>query len=420
MSNEQPPQHDAHAGSREPSHGGVQPYRPNVAAFAVFAVAVGVSIFVLVFQDLRNNALAQVFAGVLMALAVSVVLFSVVPSKAPVRVSVGLGGAALFYFLLWPQVEKAIHPAPSTTTLHGSLYFISAASDLGLRPVQGAEIGVANTSLKSSQKTAETGEFTVLDAPSDVKELEAYYGGQVYVIQLSKFPNTTRYAVIPAAAAVHADPSAVELTQAYLVDATVEVRGSYWERKTLTLPDAHVSVPAGNSNNRQRVCAQPQGDFIVDSTNKEFRGGIRFLNSTGNGYYSVSVNDGCIDLYVDGRDGGANATAQGISIALKRLVTDGECGTAQVTDARVSYAGVTQVPIAIGSKISACLSPDVPSQPKWTTTVKLKGEDGSLADQITLQGFDQSRVLNGAGAVWMNSSGLLTIALGRPPVGQFR
>jgi len=413
MSNEQPPQRGAHASSREPSQGDVRAYRPNVAAFAVFLVAVGVSIFVLVFQDLRNNALAQVFAGVMMALAVSVILFSVVPSKAPVRAAVGLGGAALFYFLLWPQVEKAIHPPPSTTTLHGSLYFINAASDLGLRPVQGAEIGVANTSLKSSQKTDETGEFTVLDAPSDAKELEAYYGGQMYVIQLSKFPNTTRYAVIPVAAAVHTDPSAVELPQAYLVDATVEISGSYWERKTLTLPDAHVSVPAGNGNARQRVCAQPQGDFIVDSTNKEFRGGIRFLNSTGNGYHSVSVSDGCIDLYVDGRAGSANATVQGISVALKRLVKDGECGSAQVTDARVSYAGVTQVPIAIGSNISACLSPDVPSQPKWTTTVRFKSQNGSLADQITLQGFDQSRALNGAADVWMNSSGLLTIAFKR-------
>jgi hypothetical protein len=414
MSNEQPPQHGAHASSREPSHGDVRPYRPNVAAFAVFVVAVGVSIFVLVFQDLRDNALAQVFAGVMMALAVSVILFSVVPSKAPVRAAVGLGGAALFYFLLWPQVEKAIHPPPSTTTLHGSLYFISAASDLGLRPVQGAEIGVANTSLKSSQKTDETGEFTVLDAPSDVKELEAYYGGQVYVIQLSKFPNTRRYAVIPAAAAVHTDPSAVELPEAYLVDATVEIRGSYWERKTVTLPDAHVSVPPVNyASDRQRVCAQPQGDFIVDSTNKEFRGGIRFLNSNGNGYHSVSVSDGCIDLYVDGRDGFANANASGISVALKRLVKDGECGTAQVTDARVSYAGVTQVPIAIGPNVSACLSPDVPTQPKWTTTVRFKRQDGSLADQITLQGFEQSHALNGAADVWMNSSGLLTIALKR-------
>jgi hypothetical protein len=399
--------------SREPSHGDVRPYRPNIAAFAVFVVAVGVSIFVLVFQDLRNNALAQVFAGVMMALGVSVILFSVVPSKAPVRAAVGLGGAALFYFLLWPQVEKAIHPPPSTMTLHGSLYFINAASDLGLRPVQGAEIGVANTSLKSSQKTDETGEFTVLDAPSDVKELEAYYGGQVYVIQLSKFPNTRRYAVIPAAVAVHTDPSAVELPQAYLVDATVEIRGSYWERKTLTLPDGHVSVAAGNSNDRQRVCAQPQGDFIVDSTNKEFRGGIRVLNSIGNGYHSFSVSDGCVDLYVDGRDGSANATAQGISVALKRLVKDGECGIAQVTDARVSYAGVTQVPIAISSNISACLSPDVPSQAKWTTTVRFKRPYGSLADQIKLQGFDQSHALNGVADVWMNSSGLLTIALKR-------
>jgi hypothetical protein len=109
MSNEQPP-HGAHASSSEPSHRVVRSYRPNVAAFAVFVVAVGVSIFVLVFQDLRNNALAQVFAGVMMALAVSVILFSVVPSKAPVRAAVGLGGAALFYFLLWPQFENAIHP----------------------------------------------------------------------------------------------------------------------------------------------------------------------------------------------------------------------------------------------------------------------------------------------------------------------
>jgi len=392
--------------------GGIElPDRPNIAAFAVFAVSVAVSVFILVFQDLRNNPLAQVFAGVMMALAVSVILFSVVPSKAPVRAAIGLGGAALFYFLLWPEIEKAIHPPPSTTTVRGSLYYVTAGNDIGLRPVQGAEVRVANTSLKSQQKTGETGDFTIMDAPSDIKELEAFYGGQVYVIQLSKFPATNRYPVIPPNTGGSSNGNDAKLSEGYLVDATLVIRGAYWERKTVSLNDIGVSAPAGNENNRVRACAQPEGEFVVDALREDFHGGIRYSAIAGAGYHDVTMSDGCISVYVDGSQGNAFGTVSGITVALKRLQQNGQCGMSQIEGAKLSYSGVTQIPLNVSSALGPCVGPDLPGQPKWTTTVVFKKPDGSVADTVHLQGFEQAHVLNGTADVWMNSTGLLTVAL---------
>lgn len=395
--------------SRAPSRKDAQIQQPNVAAvFGVFFVCIGVSVFVLIAPSLKNNRLAEVIAGVMMALAVSVVLFSIVPSTAPVRVAIGLGGAALFYFMLWPQIEKAIHPPSSTAVIRGSIYFINENHDLGLRPVEGAEVRVPGTSLKAAQRTSETGDFTIFDVPAETKDLDVYYNHQVYPLDLSKFPGTVRYLIVPSSSSD--DHSTSKLHESYVVDSTLEINGSYWERTVIPKQDVYISTPAGNSNVRQRICPQPESDYVIDDGRPDFHGGLRISNLGGNGYHSATWDGSCYLLYADGRDGNSAAWAKGVEVAVKRLV-QGVCGRVESLGTKLVYSGVNQIALDTRAALGPCVGSDLPKPLIWKTAVVFRRANGSQVESVHFEGFDQQQALNKSADLWMNTSGLLSIVL---------
>jgi hypothetical protein len=388
------------------------PYRPNFAVVLATALLCTAMIaFILVYADLRNNQLAEVMAGVFSALLVSVILFSVVPSTAIVRAVVGFGGAALFFFEVWPLIEKAIHPPPFTMTLRGSIDYIGSNNGAGHRPVQGAVVEIANTSLKSQQPTGETGEFIIFDVPSNVTALEVVYKGQVYSVDLSKFKGKTRYDIIPADAPAPADTvSNRKLDEAFIVDASLEVTGPYWERTTISLPDAYIDA-SGNAN-RYRICAQPQGDYVVDETREGFRGGLIVGSAGGDNYHSEMWDGNCFVLYCAANNGrGSNSWARGLKVALKRLHAPALCGRTEKNGTALTYSGVNQIQLDTTAALGPCTGPDLPAQPKWTTTVAFRRPTGAVVDTARFEGFDQTHALNGSADLWVNTSALLSIAL---------
>jgi hypothetical protein len=92
------------------------------AALGASAVCLVFVVFVLVYDDLRYLHFAQVMSSVVMTLAIAVVLFSMVPARAPVAAAVGLGGAALFYWKLLPVIMVAAFPPPATQVIHGGIH----------------------------------------------------------------------------------------------------------------------------------------------------------------------------------------------------------------------------------------------------------------------------------------------------------
>jgi hypothetical protein len=389
------------------------PYKPNLGAiFAVFAVSIGVSLFILVYAPLRQNQPALVIAGILMALAVSVILFSIVPSTALVRTVVGFGGAALFFNQIWPEVNKAIVPGPTFVTFRGSIYYVAVKGNDGLRPVQGALVTVPKTGLKAEKATGEGGDFVIMDAPPNLKELEVHYRDRVYPLDLTKFENQTRYPVIPSDAPSPADTvSNQRLPEGYVMDATVETFGPYFERITANIPDAYIDA-SGNAN-RYRICAQPQADYVVDATRDGFHGGLRVAGPVGGDNYHSELWDGdCFVLYAAGNNGrGSNSWAKGLQVALKRLHSPAPCGRAEKMGTKLAYSGVNQIQLDIGPALGPCVGPDLPSQPKWTTTAIFKKPDGGVVNTARFEGFDQTQALNGIAALWMSTSALLSVAL---------
>jgi len=375
----------------------------------VFLACLGFAVLILLSKDLRSSRLAEVIAGLLVGLAISIVLFSIVPSSAPVRATVGLGGAALFFFLLWPKIEVAIHPPPSTSLLRGIICFINKDHAVGMRPVQGADVRIANSSLKAQNPTSETGDFTIFDVPSDAAELEIVYKGTIYTTQLVRDGKAARYAIVPS----EVDSSvSTKLDQPLVVDSNLEISGQYWDRTVGSINDAYVE--ASGDAVRQRVCAAPQGDYIVDKERPGFRAGLHIGSSGGDNYHSELWDGDCFVLYSAGNNGrGSNSWARGIQVALKRLHPESLCGRAEIHGTQVLYTGINQVQMDAAAALGPCVGPDLPAPAKWHTTVVFKRQDGSVADTKKFDGFEQTHALNGHADIWMNSAALLSIAMKR-------
>jgi hypothetical protein len=95
----------------------------------VFCACLSVTVFILVFDDLKNNRLGQIVAALSMTLCVAIVLFSLVPSNAIARASSGLAGAALFYWKLWPLISTTLFP--STQLISGIINYVPSNAEHG-------------------------------------------------------------------------------------------------------------------------------------------------------------------------------------------------------------------------------------------------------------------------------------------------
>ena len=170
--------------------------KPNlIAVFFTVLILLAFVVFVLVYDDLRTNQAALLFAGAMISAIVSVILFSVVPSNANpyLRTGVSLGGAALFFYMVYPPLRDDIsHP---DLTISGGVYYQNDPSSQTFRPVAGVTVTIPyNTDLKS--QTDDLGAFAIHHAPPGVKALFAVYKNVIYPIDLTKYTNEN-YPVIP-------------------------------------------------------------------------------------------------------------------------------------------------------------------------------------------------------------------------------
>jgi len=160
----------------------------------VFCACLAVTVFILAFDDLRNNRLGQLTAALSLTLCTATILFSLVPSTALARGTVGLGGAALFYWKLWPLVSSTLFP--QTQVIHGILDYVPGQTEQSaLRPVQGALVAVLDT---TSDPTSTNGGFTIERAPENTRNLVVFYKNKTFPLDLSHPTSGSHYSVIPA------------------------------------------------------------------------------------------------------------------------------------------------------------------------------------------------------------------------------
>jgi hypothetical protein len=131
----------------------------------------------------------------MIAVVVSVVLFSVVPSNANqyLRAGISLGGAALFFFKIFPPIRDQISH-PDITVSGGIYYQADAKNQTTLKPVPAIEVEIPFTDLQSF--TNDVGEFAIHHAPLGVKRLDVHYKTNVISVNLSDYKDN-RYPIIP-------------------------------------------------------------------------------------------------------------------------------------------------------------------------------------------------------------------------------
>jgi hypothetical protein len=162
--------------------------------FATLIICFAFIVFVTVYDDLRTDQTWQRTAVVVLTVAVAVILFSVVPSRAVVKGAVALSGAAAFFYVILPMIMKQIFPLSVTIT--GNIYRQTTGTQgEPLLPVEGVIVYVRDIS-RESQPTDRTGRFVIDNIQYRPKELMVSYGGAEYAIDPKKYPDG-KYAVIP-------------------------------------------------------------------------------------------------------------------------------------------------------------------------------------------------------------------------------
>jgi hypothetical protein len=164
---------------------GTQP-KPNfVVVFATVLVLLAFVVFVLAYGDLRTNHAALTLAGAMTAAIISVILFSIVPSSANpyLKLGVSFGGAALFFYTIYPKMEAAISRPPDLTISGGIYYQNDGKSQATLKPVARAKVKIPYTDQES--ETNDLGEFAIHHAPEGVKALFVVYKSLIYPVDLN-------------------------------------------------------------------------------------------------------------------------------------------------------------------------------------------------------------------------------------------
>jgi len=171
-----------------------QPRSNWIAVGATVVVCFAFMVFVLTYDDLKQDDFTQRLTGIVLTIAVAVILFSVVPSSAQLtKTGIALGGAAAFWILALPRVSEFLFP---WHTITGYIYYRSSHKPQeGLRPVEGVVVQVRNTGQKS-QPTDEHGRFVIDSVPRAVGDLTVSYNGLDYAIMPKEHPDR-RYPVIP-------------------------------------------------------------------------------------------------------------------------------------------------------------------------------------------------------------------------------
>ena len=175
-----------------------RPSTPIGVVIGTIAVLLVFVVFLLVFKDLNQKLWVQGMVGLILALIIAVILFSVVQSQIHVRGAalwggvLGISGAALFYLLLLPRIKPFIFPAHS---ISGYVFYKTNGPQDPLIAVQGVTAVVPATGQKSAPTDA-TGSFIIGNVYEDASDLLFQHAGNTYPAKTSDHKDG-RYAIIP-------------------------------------------------------------------------------------------------------------------------------------------------------------------------------------------------------------------------------
>ncbi|MDX6499955.1 MAG: CarboxypepD reg-like domain [Blastocatellia bacterium] len=160
---------------------------PGVAIVTAI-LGIGFFVFVFVYDDLKSRPFIQGMSGLVFTLVASVILFSAVPGEAKIKGPFILGGAAAFFFLAVPRIEKLVFPAH---TIFGTIYYVGTN-----RPVPDVSIRIPGTNQQVT--TNNSGYFQMQAVPRRVTKLVANPGGEDYEFEIKEEDENPKYAIIPA------------------------------------------------------------------------------------------------------------------------------------------------------------------------------------------------------------------------------
>lgn len=149
---------------------------------AVSGVCVAFLLLILLHPQLREQRFAQSIAGLLLALLIAVVLFSLFPPTAGIPIA--LGTATGFYLLLFPRIQSALFP---NREILGTVTYQHSE-----RGVPGARVRIRNSGQAAVADSF--GEFVLRRVAADVSELVLSAEGFDTVVPLSR---NGVYAVVP-------------------------------------------------------------------------------------------------------------------------------------------------------------------------------------------------------------------------------
>ena len=166
--------------------------------FAAILILLAFLVFLLVYDDLNSKLWVQGLVGIVIALVVSVVLFSIIYSSVHVKGAalwggvLGMSGGALFYLILLPYLKPFIFTSHSVT---GFVYYKRGAPDAPLKAVQGVVAQIPETGQKSAPSDQQ-GRFVIDSVYSENTKLLFQYAGDTFPANTADYKDSI-YAIIP-------------------------------------------------------------------------------------------------------------------------------------------------------------------------------------------------------------------------------
>lgn len=160
-------------------------------------ICVAILLIVLLHPELREDRFSQALAGVILALLVAIILFSLFPPKAGVPIAIGT--ATGFYLFLFPRIQASLFPTREilgTVTYQGSQ-----------RAVPSVVVRVSNSGQEDT--TDHAGEFVLRRVASDTRDLKFSVEQFDTIVPVSP---SNHYPIVPLIRALETFPKAIPPT----------------------------------------------------------------------------------------------------------------------------------------------------------------------------------------------------------------
>jgi hypothetical protein len=207
----------------------------------------------------------------------------------------------------------------------------------------------------------------------------------------------------------------------YSIEVTQSASGEAWEKRTIPYPGSGPTkghpygfyIDDNGGNNHLDICAiASEGYQVDDAPFPGFSAGLSVGSEGGDHYHNISSpKPGCVHLYADNRNGGANEWIADVYVRQRKLTPVQQCNPPVTTSLQLKYGVPNQIILASANAIGPCGEAGVNVTPTVTTRVFVKDSTGTVVETLDLTPNVPQTALDGAIHMTLGATGLLNLTL---------